>query len=220
MQYRYIVILLVSVVVLALVYYATKSQPVKNKGEVMADESEKMIRHEQVEDPLHTIAPFDFQSGHAPVRGAQMNPVKHNTNVLPYPQISNNYAPQQANIQGQFGIDTGAQPKMDCFPKDTITPQELMPRDDSYNTWQMASPSVNGHLADRNFLESGYHFGIDTVSNTLKNPNLQLHLDLIIPQAQVAHGRNQPMVLIPTIVNWRSVATTERSEESEVKRAK
>jgi|UniRef100_A0A6C0BLE7 hypothetical protein len=138
-------------------------------------------------DPLHTIGPFDpqFNTGIPPARGAQMNPVKQNTNVLPYPQISNNYGPQQANLNGQFGTDSGTQPQLDCFPKDTIKPQELMPRDDTYNTWQQTSPPVNGHLADRNFLEAGHHYGIDTVSNTLKNPNLQLRSDPIIPQVQV-----------------------------------
>ena len=45
-------------------------------------------------------------------------------------------APQQANLNGQMGINTGTQPKLDCFPKDTITPQELMPREDATNVWQ------------------------------------------------------------------------------------
>lgn len=109
---------------------------------------------------------------------------KLNTNVLPYPQISNNYAPQ-AELQGQFDTKTGTQPLLDCFPKDTVTPQELMPREGDYNAWQQSNPPVNGHLADRNFLESGHHYGIDTVSNSLKNPNKQLRSDPVIPQIAV-----------------------------------
>ena len=141
---------------------------------------------EGMEDPMQTSQTYDPQQPETPIRGAQLNPIKQNTNVLPYPQISNNYAPQQANISGQFGIDTGSQPKLDCFPKDVITPKDLMPKDDSYNTWQMSSPPVNGQLADRNFLESGHHFGIDTVSSSLRNPNLQLRSDPIIPQIEVS----------------------------------
>jgi hypothetical protein len=154
---------------------------IKNQGELEVDTSlPKYNPNEQIDDPLHQTG-----AQGEPVRGAQMNQLKQNTNVLPYPQISNNYAPQQANLNGQMGINTGTQPKLDCFPKDTITPQELMPREDATNVWQLSSPPVNGHLADRNFLESGHHYGIDTVSNTLKNPNLQLRSDPIIPQIQV-----------------------------------
>jgi hypothetical protein len=124
---------------------------------------------------------YDFKPGEEPVKANQLNVVKQNNNVLPYPQISNNYAPQ-ANLNGQFQIKTGTQPSLDCFPKDTVTPQELMPREDPYNTWQLSNPPVNGHMADRNFLESGHHFGIDTVSNSLRNGNKQLRSDPIISQ--------------------------------------
>jgi hypothetical protein len=191
MGYDLVIILIISAAVVGLFYYTTLGNVIKNQGE-MVTEAKADVSHlpkftdkEQIEDPLHNIGSFDPQQQGEPARGAQMNPIKQNTEVLPYPQISNNYAPQQANIKGQFGINTGKQPKLDCFPKDTITPQELMPHDDTYNTWQLSSPPVNGHLADRNFLESGHHFGIDTVSNTLKNPNLQLRSDPIIPQIQV-----------------------------------
>ena len=125
------------------------------------------------------------KAGQQPQRGSQQNSVKQNTNVLPYPQISNNYSPQQANLNGQFQIKTGTQPSLDCFPKDTVTPQELMPREDPYNTWSQVNPTTNGHLADRNFLESGHHFGIDTVSSSLRNANKQLRSDPAIPQVAV-----------------------------------
>lgn len=128
---------------------------------------------------------YDFQPGTEPPRANQLNAVKQNTNVLPYPQFSNNYSPQQANLNGQFQIKTGTQPSLDCFPKDTVTPQELMPREDPYNTWSQVNPPTNGHVADRNFLESGHHFGIDTVSSSLRNANKQLRSDPVIPQIPV-----------------------------------
>jgi hypothetical protein len=189
MNYDLVTILTISAVLLGVFYWFTRGDTIKNKGELTEDQSEMPVYNpdNQIDDPLRTIGVFDPQTntGIPPARGSQMNPIKQNTNVLPYPQISNNYAPQQANISGQFGIDTGAQPKLDCFPKDTITPQELMPRDDANNTWSASNPPVNGHLADKNFLESGHHYGIDTVSNTLKNANMQLRSDPIIPQIQV-----------------------------------
>jgi len=178
-----VTILIVGVVAVGLFYFVTARHVVKNKGELETEPLPKFKPH-TVENPLENIGYFNPQDPHVE-RGSQMNPIKQNTEVLPYPQISNNYAPQQADVTGQFGINTGKQPKLDCFPKDTITPQELMPHDDTYNTWKMSSPAVNGHLADRNFLESGHHYGIDTVSNTLKNPNLQIRSDPIIAQIPV-----------------------------------
>jgi hypothetical protein len=179
-----VTVLIVGVVALGLFYLLSGSSIIENTGEVM-EQTGNNIQLPKFHPQNNSIGPFDPADGVPPARGAQMNPIKQNTNVLPYPQISNNYAPQEANLQGQFVVDSGKQPKLDCFPKDTVTPQELMPRDDSYNTWQKSSPPNNGHLADRNFLESGHHFGIDTISNTLKNPNLQLRSDPIIPQVEV-----------------------------------
>jgi hypothetical protein len=127
---------------------------------------------------------FIIQPGQEPARANQLNLVKQNTNVLPYPQYSNNYGPQ-ASVNNQFQIKTGKQPALDCFPKDTVTPQELMPREDPYNTWSQVNPTTQGHLADRNFLESGHHFGINTQGNSLRNANKQLRSDPPIPQVPV-----------------------------------
>lgn len=179
MKYELLAVLIVVVIIGGVYFLITSKRAVPTESEMFAN------GNEQIDDPLHQGAVFDPRQLAPPTRGAQMNPIKYNENVLPYPQISNNYAPQSGNVNGDFTIDTGKQPKLDCFPKDTITPQELMPKEDSYNTWQASSPPVNGHLADRNFLESGHHFGIDTVSNTMKNPNLQLRSDPLIPQKEV-----------------------------------
>ena len=183
MNKKLIGILVVAVIAAGILLFAMNPKLIQNQGEVKSEVRTPLPKYEGSQ--VDSVIPYDPAQPYSPARGAQMNPVKQNMDVLPYPQISNNYAPQDANIAGQFGVDAGKQPKMDCFPKDVVTPQELMPRDDSYNTWQMTSPAVNGHLADRNFLESGHHFGIDTVSNTLKNANYQIRSDPIIPQIQV-----------------------------------
>lgn len=189
MNINLVTILVITTIAVGLFYVFTLDTVVHNHGEVEAnidnDEPSLPKFKPSTDDTRNNIENhYDPQNPNI-VRGSQMNPIKQNTDVLPYPQISNNYTAQPADIQGQFDINTGNQPKMSCFPKDTITPQDLMPREDSNNAWQVSNPPVNGHLSDRNFLESGYHYGIDTVSNTLKNPNLQLRSDPIIPQIQV-----------------------------------
>jgi hypothetical protein len=207
-------ILIIGAVALALYYVVSSHNVLENQGEVSVStdipegyQQPQMPQYTpatddpsagqpQVDNALNALSnlsqfakpdsyAYDFQPGKEPPRANQLNVVKQNTNVLPYPQVSNNYAPQQANLNGQFQIKTGTQPSLDCFPKDTVTPAELMPREDPYNTWSQVNPPTNGHLADRNFLESGHHFGIDTVSNSLRNANKQLRSDPVIPQIPV-----------------------------------
>lgn len=108
--------------------------------------------------------------------------MQNNTNVLPNPQMSNNYAPQP-DVQQIFEQNQTA--NASCFPKDQLNAKDLLPKEDGYNTWQQANPQGQGHLSDKNFLESGHHFGINTVGQSLKNANLGLRSDPVIPQVNV-----------------------------------
>ena len=49
--------------------------------------------------------------------------------------------------------------------------------------WSVYAP---GKLEDKNFLTAGYHLGVDTVANSLRNPNLQLRSEPIIPKVEVS----------------------------------
>ncbi len=71
------------------------------------------------------------------------------------------------------------------FPKDTLTPEQLLPQDNS-STWNQVNPSGEGSLKDRNFLQSGFHIGINTVGQTLRNANLQLRSEPPCPQVRVS----------------------------------
>jgi hypothetical protein len=214
MNSDFVRIAIIGAVALALYYLVTTNLAIKNQGELNQDvELPEGYQQQTAPRTLPTYQPgppaspvgvnraqvmsnnFAQPGSEVPVqvvqpgqdlaKASQLNIVQQNKNVLPYPQISNNYGPQQATVVGQFGIKTGAQPSLDCFPKDTVTPQELMPREDPNNTWSQVNPSVGGHLSDRNFLESGYLFGIDTVSSSLRNANLGLRSDPVIPQIAV-----------------------------------
>lgn len=103
---------------------------------------------------------------------------QQNTNVLPYPQISQNFS-----AQGNFQPSTMHNfAQLDCFPKDQLTAKDLLPREGGFSE---SNPTVQGHLSNRNFFESGYHAGLNTQSSTLKNPNLQLRSDPLIPRRDV-----------------------------------
>lgn len=71
------------------------------------------------------------------------------------------------------------------FPKEQLTAEELLPQDNS-SLWAQVNPSGEGSLKDRNFLQSGYHIGINTVGQTLRNANLQLRSEPPCPQVTVS----------------------------------
>jgi hypothetical protein len=76
-----------------------------------------------------------------------------------------------------------------CFPKQQLTPDELLPKDNS-SLWAQMNPSGSGSLKDRNFLQSGYHIGINTVGQTLRNANLQIRSEPPNPQVNVSPWLN------------------------------
>lgn len=73
----------------------------------------------------------------------------------------------------------------DCFPKDQLSPGELLPKD-ANSTWAQVNPSGQGELRDQNFLNAGYHVGINTVGQTMRNPNLQIRSEPANPQVKVS----------------------------------
>tara|TARA_Y100000996_G_C22394807_1_gene590693 strand:- start:68 stop:670 length:603 start_codon:yes stop_codon:yes gene_type:complete len=73
----------------------------------------------------------------------------------------------------------------DCFPKDKLTPEELLPMDAANSEWAQVNPTGQGNVKNQNFLTSGYHMGINSVGSTLRNPNLQLRSEPPNPREKV-----------------------------------
>lgn len=80
--------------------------------------------------------------------------------------------------------DNSAQPK-DCFPKDQLTPGELLPSQGD-SKWSASVPDGQGELGDQNFLTAGYHVGVNTVGQTLRNANRQIRSEPSNPQLKVS----------------------------------
>jgi hypothetical protein len=66
------------------------------------------------------------------------------------------------------------------------SPNELLPTD-ANSQWAALNPvNMNqGSILNGDMLQAGYHIGLDTIGQTLKNPNLQLRSDPIIPKQEV-----------------------------------
>ena len=72
-----------------------------------------------------------------------------------------------------------------CWPKDMLSPEELKPQDNS-SLWAQVNPEGAGSLKGRNFLQAGHNIGINTVGQTLRNPNLGLRSEPPNPQVKVS----------------------------------
>jgi hypothetical protein len=77
----------------------------------------------------------------------------------------------------------------ECYPKDVLTSADLLPHD-ANSKWAQAAPSGQGSLMDKNFLSAGFHVGINTVGQTLRNANYQLRSDPIIEKRVVSPWMN------------------------------
>jgi len=84
-----------------------------------------------------------------------------------------------------FTHESGNQHPKDCFPKDQLTPGELLPGDPN-SKWSESVPSGQGELGDQNFLTAGYHVGVNTVGQTLRNANRQIRSEPPNPQVKVS----------------------------------
>lgn len=90
--------------------------------------------------------------------------------------------------QGLDTQSTGSQMNQlpsECYPKDVLSSVDLLPRD-ANSLWAQVNPSGQGSLADQNFLTAGFHIGINTVGQTLRNANRQLRSEPLNPQVKVS----------------------------------
>lgn len=73
----------------------------------------------------------------------------------------------------------------ECYPKDVLSSADLLPRD-ANSLYAQVNPSTQGSLQDQNFLTAGFHVGINTVGQTLRNANRQLRSEPPNPQVKVS----------------------------------
>lgn len=73
-----------------------------------------------------------------------------------------------------------------CVRKEKLTAQDLLPKDATNMKWTQINPSSSGDITDQNFLTAGYHLGVNTVGQSLRNANLQLRSEIPNPQVSVS----------------------------------
>ena len=122
---------------------------------------------------------------------AQMQPQYKNTNSA----YSGAVRPSEPLGQNEvFASANGAQTSMpgipsSCSSPNVTNPAELLPKDTN-SQWAQLNPSGKGELANINLLKAGYHIGIDTIGQTLRNANLQIRSEPPNPQLNVGPWQN------------------------------
>ena len=109
-------------------------------------------------------------------------------------QASAGVRPSDPNGNEVFASANGVQTSMpgvpsSCSQPNIQNPAELLPKD-SNSQWAQLNPSGKGELANVNLLKAGYHIGIDTIGQTLRNANLQIRSEPPNPQLSVGPWNN------------------------------
>ena len=115
----------------------------------------------------------------------QMQTQYKNTNS----QMSAGVRPSDPNGNEVFASANGVQTSIpgipaSCSKPNIQNPAELLPKD-ANSQWAQLNPSGKGELANINLLKAGYHIGIDTVGQSLRNANLQIRSEPPNPQLNV-----------------------------------
>lgn len=72
-----------------------------------------------------------------------------------------------------------------CYPKNQLAPQELLPNDPN-SKWAQVNPMGQGDIGGKNFLNAGALIGVNTVGQSMRNANQQLRSEPPNPQSQVS----------------------------------
>ena len=161
------IVLILGVVVLVGVLYRYNNQ----KGSLVDNMSAK-----------NAFANVEVLEQPANVEGAQNKPEQANASVVS--PVSTTDAEQFLGVKG---INSGAKTNKSCNNQQMMDPKELLPKDNN-NEWSSIAPSKE--LKNIHMLNSGHHIGINSVGSSLRNANLQLRSEPVIPQSNVGPWNN------------------------------
>jgi len=88
-----------------------------------------------------------------------------------------------ASAQGMGTNDHGL--PASCNKQSDVDPSQLLPSDGN-NIFSSMNPGCGGDVKDISLLKAGHHIGINTVGNSLRNPNMQLRSEPANPQVNVS----------------------------------
>ena len=99
--------------------------------------------------------------------------------------VPDNNDPDASEFANVEGLAAPAPVPNECYPKDILAPEELLPKD-IQSQFAENTPNAPGALGDQNFLNAGFHLGVNTVGQSLRNANRQLRSEPPNPQVKVS----------------------------------
>jgi len=114
-----------------------------------------------------------------PSGGSMRSSVMKNPNVASSDGFSN-----LNTMEGPSSFGDAEKPE-GCYPRDQLTPGELLPKDQN-SVWSQQNPMGTGSLKGKNFLSAGALIGINTVGQSMRNANYQLRSEPPNPQVAVS----------------------------------
>jgi hypothetical protein len=72
-----------------------------------------------------------------------------------------------------------------CYPKNQLAPQELLPNDPN-SKWAQVNPQASGDIAGKNFLSAGALIGVNTIGQSNRNANWDIRAAPANPQVEVS----------------------------------
>ena len=76
------------------------------------------------------------------------------------------------------------------FPQDRISPEDLLPKDAANTKWAQTNPAGQGDVKDINLLNAGFHIGVDTQGESLRNASHDLRSEPSNPRYKVSIWNN------------------------------
>ena len=115
-------------------------------------------------------------------KSADLNTVNHGIgNFAPSDPLGNEgYDPVSNSASKAANIDPQT-----CAQRDRLTSDDLLPKE-ANSKWAQINPAGSGDVRDQNYLTAGYHIGVNTVGQSLRNANLQLRSEIPNPQLPVS----------------------------------
>ena len=110
--------------------------------------------------------------------------VSGNTRTSAFPEPVTQGFADLASMEGPAEFGSAQQPA-GCYPRDQLTPTELLPKDQN-SVWAEQNPMGPGSLKGKNFLSAGALIGVNTVGQSLRNANWQLRSEPPNPQVPVS----------------------------------
>jgi hypothetical protein len=151
----------------------------------------KEILRKNNEPVNHSVASNSYVNLDAASNSVQGS-IRPNDDSPGYASTSGTYLAAKGNVEETFVSNANANANGDiddgnsCFIRDRLTSSDLLPLDSGNSKWGQINPTGSGMLGDQNFLTAGYHVGINTIGQSLRNANLQLRSEPPNPQVAVS----------------------------------